>query len=187
MSRIPGTNVAAPIVPFDTQDQYPTHVDEYGKGGLMALPSTVERDAIPAGRLKAGMFVSTVADNKLWRLMSLDPVTWVEFAGGDVSGAPLDSPHFTGVPTAPTAAPGSDTDQIATTAFVHDAVSSIGYLHTQDDPALVWTINHNLGYRPVVELFTVGQVEFDAEIVHTSDNQCVVYLVKETAGFARCV
>lgn len=32
--------------------------------------------------------------------------------------APLTSPHFTGVPTAPTAAPGTSTTQIATTAFV---------------------------------------------------------------------
>lgn len=32
--------------------------------------------------------------------------------------AHLDSPNFTGTPTAPTAAPGTSTDQIATTAFV---------------------------------------------------------------------
>lgn len=46
-------------------------------------------------------------------------------AGGLVSGsfAPLDSPHFTGIPTAPTAAPGTDTDQLATTAFVEEAIA----------------------------------------------------------------
>jgi hypothetical protein len=32
--------------------------------------------------------------------------------------APLQSPHFTGIPTAPTAARGTSTEQIATTAFV---------------------------------------------------------------------
>lgn len=37
--------------------------------------------------------------------------------------APLDSPAFTGTPTAPTAAPGTSTTQIATTAFVDDAVT----------------------------------------------------------------
>jgi hypothetical protein len=36
--------------------------------------------------------------------------------------APIDSPAFTGVPTAPTPAPGSNTGQLATTAFVHAAV-----------------------------------------------------------------
>jgi hypothetical protein len=34
------------------------------------------------------------------------------------AGAPLDSPAFTGVPTAPTAAAGTNTTQLATTAFV---------------------------------------------------------------------
>lgn len=35
-----------------------------------------------------------------------------------INGASLSSPAFTGVPTAPTAAPGTNTTQIATTAFV---------------------------------------------------------------------
>jgi hypothetical protein len=37
--------------------------------------------------------------------------------------AALESPPFTGTPTAPTAPPGTDTDQIATTAFVTAAVA----------------------------------------------------------------
>ena len=37
--------------------------------------------------------------------------------------APLSSPAFTGTPTAPTAVVGTDTDQIATTAYVLEAVS----------------------------------------------------------------
>ena len=42
----------------------------------------------------------------------------------DVSGAaPINSPSLTGVPTAPTAAAGTDSAQIATTAFVKRAVS----------------------------------------------------------------
>jgi hypothetical protein len=39
------------------------------------------------------------------------------------SKAPLDSPHFTGVPTGPTAPAGALTDQFATTAFATSAVS----------------------------------------------------------------
>lgn len=38
--------------------------------------------------------------------------------------APLDSPHFTGIPTAPTAAPGTNTDQLATTAFVDAGIAA---------------------------------------------------------------
>lgn len=37
--------------------------------------------------------------------------------------APLASPALTGTPTAPTAAPGTNTTQLATTAFVQTAVS----------------------------------------------------------------
>jgi hypothetical protein len=39
-----------------------------------------------------------------------------------VGGAPIASPSFTGVPAAPTAAPGAATTQLATTAFVTNAV-----------------------------------------------------------------
>ena len=41
-----------------------------------------------------------------------------------VGGALLASPNFTGVPSAPTAPPGTDTTQIATTAFVDAAVAA---------------------------------------------------------------
>ena len=40
--------------------------------------------------------------------------------------APLDSPALTGTPTAPTAVSGTDTTQIATTAFVQDAIAGMG-------------------------------------------------------------
>lgn len=44
----------------------------------------------------------------------------------DISGkAPLASPSLTGTPTAPTAASGTNTTQIATTAFVQDAVNGV--------------------------------------------------------------
>lgn len=40
--------------------------------------------------------------------------------------APLASPALTGTPTAPTAAAGTNTTQIATTAFVQTALASVG-------------------------------------------------------------
>ena len=43
----------------------------------------------------------------------------------DASGAPLNSPAFTGIPTAPTASAATNTDQIATTAFVRAEVSAL--------------------------------------------------------------
>jgi hypothetical protein len=50
--------------------------------------------------------------------------TAISLAASAASGAALDSPHFTGMPTAPTATPGSDDFQIANTAFVYNAIAS---------------------------------------------------------------
>ena len=48
--------------------------------------------------------------------LSLDDIT-------GAGGAPIESPDFSGLPTAPTAAPGVSTGQLATTAFVMNAVA----------------------------------------------------------------
>ncbi|PTW44683.1 hypothetical protein C8J25_109113 [Sphingomonas faeni] len=61
MSTILGTNVAAPITPFDTADQYPTHREEFGQGGYRATATAADRDAIPAARREAGMRVKVLA------------------------------------------------------------------------------------------------------------------------------
>lgn len=42
------------------------------------------------------------------------------------------SPAFTGTPTAPTAAPGTNSTQVATTAFVAAVANSLGTISTQD-------------------------------------------------------
>jgi hypothetical protein len=54
--------------------------------------------------------------------------------------ADLDSPVFTGTPAGPTAAPGTDSTQLATTAFVADAVETatgaLGTMSTQNANAI---------------------------------------------------
>lgn len=64
--------------------------------------------------------------------------------------------------------------------------SAASHIHTQGSAATTWTINHNLGFKPHVSLFSVGGVEFEADVTHTSDNQSVVSLAVATAGSARC-
>ena len=61
----------------------------------------------------------------------------------------------------------------------------IAYVHTQAAPSTTWVINHNLGYRPAVELLDTGSQEIDAEIAHPSVNQTIVTLNPATAGLAR--
>jgi hypothetical protein len=64
---------------------------------------------------------------------------------------------------------------------------STPYVHTQSTPATVWTINHNLGFRPSVELLDSGGQEIDGDISHPTVNQTVVTLNPATAGLARLI
>lgn len=53
-----------------------------------------------------------------------------------IGAAPLASPGFTGTPTAPTAAGGTNTTQIATTAFVTSAIAAAGSSYQASDADL---------------------------------------------------
>lgn len=55
-------------------------------------------------------------------------ITWVQF-GGTGAYAPLNSPALTGTPTAPTAGGGTNTTQVATTAFVAAAISALSSVY----------------------------------------------------------
>lgn len=59
------------------------------------------------------------------------------------------------------------------------------FVHTQASAASSWTVNHNLGFRPAVEVFSVGGAEIEAEVLHTSVNQTVISFTTPTAGSAR--
>ena len=63
--------------------------------------------------------------------------------------------------------------------------SGVAYMHLQSSPALVWTVNHNLGVRPTVSLVDTGGNEVQADIVHTSANQLQVRFALPLAGVAR--
>lgn len=58
------------------------------------------------------------------------------------------------------------------------------YTFNQTTPAITWTINHNLGFFPSVELLSPGLQEIDGEISHTSINQTIVTLQPAFAGLA---
>lgn len=68
------------------------------------------------------------------------------------------------------------------------ADGSIGgaYEHIQAVASDVWTVNHNLGYRPAASLLTVGGKEMWAEVIHTNTNQFVAYFDTPTTGVAIC-
>lgn len=60
-----------------------------------------------------------------------------------------------------------------------------GYEHTQNSPATDWTIAHNLGYRPVVEVRTSGGVVRQAGIQHLSENVVTISFLTAATGTAR--
>lgn len=96
----------------------------------------------------------------------------VNRATGDASGnniantyAPKASPALTGTPTAPTATAGTSNTQIATTAFVTDAIAtaitgSASFQGTVDDQATIQNSNYKQGWYWVVSTAGtyVGQV-----------------------------
>ena len=89
MARIPGTNVAAGIVPFTTDDDFATHYSQYGKGGWREVATVEERNTIPEKRRSIGMAVYVVENGKIYILKDgLTNDCWEEFKGsgtGDLS------------------------------------------------------------------------------------------------------
>ena len=62
-----------------------------------------------------------------------------------------------------------------------------GYIHTQSSTSATWTINHNLGYYPIVEIFDSGRQEIDADVSHPSANQTIIMFTASITGFARLI
>lgn len=58
------------------------------------------------------------------------------------------------------------------------------YQFVQVSALLSWTVNHNLGWKPQVTILTLGGLEIDAAISHTSDNQFIVTFATAQAGYA---
>jgi hypothetical protein len=61
------------------------------------------------------------------------------------------------------------------------------FTHTQSVASAEWIINHNLGYRPSVTLYSTGGAEIEGEVVHLSNNQARAYFSAPVAGSARCI
>lgn len=103
-----------------------------GLGAVLNFKGTVSAtENLPLSNNKKGDVYIVTADNSEW-VWTLDAtsgtIAGYEKLGTtvDLSGyAPLASPALTGTPTAPTATAGTNTTQIATTAFVKTAIDNI--------------------------------------------------------------
>lgn len=59
-----------------------------------------------------------------------------------------------------------------------------GFEYTQAVPASTWIIDHNLGRKVHVSLFSVGAVVVFADVVHGSPNQTTITYPVPTTGSA---
>jgi hypothetical protein len=60
------------------------------------------------------------------------------------------------------------------------------YFHNQPSASSAWVINHNLGSRPNVSVFSVGGVEVFAEVLQASVNQSQILFNNPFSGYAIC-
>lgn len=58
------------------------------------------------------------------------------------------------------------------------------FQHVQSSAAAVWTVNHNLGARTNVAVFSPGGVEVEAAVLHVSDNQTTISFNTPQTGSA---
>lgn len=65
--------------------------------------------------------------------------------------------------------------------------ASARHIHNQVAPALAWTVNHNLGAYPQIDVFSPGRVQVEAAIVHVSENQALIQFNSPQSGFALCL
>lgn len=79
--------VGVPLAPVEPADTNPTHIAEYGRGGLMSVASLAARDAIPSDRKTIGMLVYVQAVPAYYTLTAL-PNTWAALSTGGLT--PLD-------------------------------------------------------------------------------------------------
>jgi hypothetical protein len=63
--------------------------------------------------------------------------------------------------------------------------SGASYEHTEGSPSALWTIAHNLGFRPSVTVLSTGGLEVLADVQHLSVNTLTVTLLAPMAGSAR--
>lgn len=115
--------------PLDATDSNAPYVDGNPAAGI-------EGSIVPAASIEhpqreilavitaAGLTPSATVLNQLWQAIS--KITAQAIGEIDLSAyAPLASPNFTGVPTAPTAASSTNTTQLATTAFVRALIAAL--------------------------------------------------------------
>ena len=71
--------ISAPITPYSTLDNYPTHLAIFGKGGLRTVDTIQERNNIPEDRREEGMLVYIKSEQKVFGLLGgIENENWID-------------------------------------------------------------------------------------------------------------
>lgn len=106
-------------------------------------------------------------------------VVWRQYGK---ESAPIHSPHFTGVPTAPTGALDDSSNQIATNAFVQNQIEDLlPFVHYQMTTATEWTITHNKNTYPSVTVIDSTETVVFGDVQYVDLNSLKI---KFTAAFS---
>jgi len=65
-----------------------------------------------------------------------------------------------------------------------DSVASSSFVYEQQSSSSVWSITHNLGYRPSVFTTDYAHNTLEGDIVHTSVNQVIITFTDSVVGYA---
>lgn len=77
MATIPGSvSVSGFVAPTDSTDTFPSHSEEWGRGGYRTVASISERNAISTARRKKGMKVFVDDSDKITYRLEADLTTW---------------------------------------------------------------------------------------------------------------
>ena len=63
--------------------------------------------------------------------------------------------------------------------------SAASYEHIQTVVSNSWVFNHNLGFKPSIDVYDIFGNEIDAHVIHHTVNQAEVQLLNPRAGSAR--
>lgn len=72
--------------------------------------------------------------------------------------------------------------EVVSPSVVNNFLYGRANLYIQSSPMAEWVVNHNLGYYPVVDVYTSGMVSMDGEVIHLSVNQFLVRFVEPVSG-----
>jgi hypothetical protein len=88
MAELNGTRVLAPIVPPDSNDNFPTHIANYGKGNIHSTIDLTERDNIPVERRLEGMLCYVTSVARTFQLKGgVDNFNWQELQAAGSGGS----------------------------------------------------------------------------------------------------